>query len=190
MVFLSKRYWNRRYKSGGNSGLGSVGEKRLWKWSIIDKYVNISDCKVLDIGCGDLSFWDDKRAKEYLGFDFSSVVIDKNRQKFPELEFKQVDISKQMTNTAEVVFCFELLFHVMKEKEYKLILKNLSKATERLLFLTSWLYCHLDKVSDGKYVYFRDLDKHLSYIELELVDRMLYKGDGQTLMYIFRRNEQ
>lgn len=47
-------FWNLRYLDGGNSGKGSIGLNKMWKWSKIRKTLSDS---VLDYGCGDLSFW-------------------------------------------------------------------------------------------------------------------------------------
>jgi len=50
-------YWERHYSKGGSSGPGSIGNYRSWKWNTILEFENSID-DVIDIGCGDLSFWE------------------------------------------------------------------------------------------------------------------------------------
>lgn len=76
------QYWENRYRKGGTSGAGSTGEYRKWKWGIIESYVgNVDD--VLDVGCGDLSFWEGRDCPKYLGLDISPTIIEKDRQLRP-----------------------------------------------------------------------------------------------------------
>lgn len=77
---IRSRVWDVRYRLGGSSGWGSVGASKYWKWSVIDRYINPID-DVVDVGCGDLTFWDGRDCQRYVGIDPSSYVIKKNRMK-------------------------------------------------------------------------------------------------------------
>lgn len=78
MNFCQNNYWEKRYSIGGSSGKGSIGKERAWKWSIIDNYSpNIQN--VIDVGCGDLSFWSNRECKDYTGIDMSETIIEKNK---------------------------------------------------------------------------------------------------------------
>ena len=81
-----EKYWNKRYANGLTSGDGSIGCLKDFKWGIIDKYVgDISQKSVIDVGCGDLSFWEGKDCDEYTGIDISNVVIEHNKEKAKKL---------------------------------------------------------------------------------------------------------
>lgn len=65
---MEKTYWETRYGRGGTSGSGSIGVGRTWKWKVIGEMIRShspellesddSLSKIIDVGCGDLSFWD------------------------------------------------------------------------------------------------------------------------------------
>lgn len=58
------------YRKGGNSGEGSGGKTRGWKWEqILSVIPNVES--VVDIGCGDLRFWEGRKCESYVGVDIS-----------------------------------------------------------------------------------------------------------------------
>ena len=72
-------YWEQRYSKGDTSGPGSIGKAREWKWSIIDEEIPLID-SVIDLGCGNLAFWEGRcPPKDYVGIDISPTIIRKNR---------------------------------------------------------------------------------------------------------------
>lgn len=76
------RYWEERYKSGGTSGRGSTGFIRIWKWWQIKRHTKRLN-NVVDVGCGDLSFWKNQHAINYTGIDQSQTIIEKNKDLYP-----------------------------------------------------------------------------------------------------------
>ena len=79
-------YWEERYASGSDSGKGSIGDIRKWKWSIINTYLHHVK-EVIDIGCGDLSFWEGVKCLDYVGIDISPTIIKANMAKRPDWIF-------------------------------------------------------------------------------------------------------
>jgi len=70
-------YWEERYLNGDNSGEGSRGKHRAWKWGILNKYIpEMTD--VIDVGCGDLAFMENIDVDKYTGIDISQYIINKN----------------------------------------------------------------------------------------------------------------
>lgn len=132
-------YWEERYKGGGTSGKGSVGAEKEWKWSVIDRYgARLDD--VIDVGCGDLSFWDARPLPErYIGIDISPTVIERNKTKLPNLKFicssadRLLDIGRSRT-----VLCLDVLFHIMDDDVYEKILENLAAYSSGLIFVHTW----------------------------------------------------
>lgn len=100
----SKDYWDARYRSKRTSGVGSIGENRAWKWKQIETYVKVSNRSVLDIGCGDLSFWEGRKCASYVGLDFSPTIIERTRKARPDWIFIQGDASNEHDFSGEVVF--------------------------------------------------------------------------------------
>lgn len=139
-------YWNNRYIHGGISGKGSIGILRAWKWNIITQYADIDNTSIIDVGCGDLSFWSNKlatRLKPYTGIDFSKYIINQHTTTFKDLAsvcFIHADASKRISNLkADIVFCFDVLFHILDRKIYLQILNNLCTYANDLIFIYTWI---------------------------------------------------
>jgi len=134
---LQKEYWNNRYHKG-SSGLGSVGAYRAWKWSLINKYVDAQD--VIDVGCGDLRFWEGRICGKYVGIDLSDFIIQKDKKLRPEWRFICANAADLIQGlNAKVVLCVALLFHVMDDKEYLKILENLCRYSREWMFVNAWI---------------------------------------------------
>lgn len=181
-------YWDRRYAHGGTSGLGSVGKFRDWKWSVIEQEIAPID-DVIDVGCGDLTFWQNrKRPDQYTGIDISETIINRNRKVWPGANFicSSADVELQL-KPSRIVFCLDVLFHIMDEETYCAILNNLASYSREWIFVYTWSrnpfistrsriqraiqysisgHVHLalrqlrDKSSDGLYQKYRHFDEY------------------------------
>lgn len=198
-------YWNERYSSGGTSGDGSIGDCRKYKWSIIERYVpDILNSSVIDVACGDLSFWEGKDCKDYVGIDASNVIIEKNKENRKKWAFHCMRSGEYIRGLkSNVVFCFDVLFHIMDDLEYYNTLKNLAKYSDNYIFVYTWVLnpftdpdyirsksCHdinkyicfakksfgINTDTDGKYQKFRDFHN----------DRRIITHEGFLTVGIFR----
>jgi len=130
-------YWEQRYATGGTSGAGSIGKIREWKWRIIRQYVGDPE-EVLDVGCGDLSFWEGRNCASYVGIDIAPSVLVRNRQRRPTWAFIAATASVRIKVRRRVVFCLDLVFHILDDDEYFAILDNLCEYTGEWLFIFTW----------------------------------------------------
>jgi SAM-dependent methyltransferase len=142
-VAQTQIYWNKRYAANGNSGPGSVGLSRAWKWGVITRYrADYENSSVLDVGCGDLSFWEQRELPaSYVGIDMSEVVIHRNQATYGSstAHFINCRAEERQPISAPVVFCFDVLFHVMDEQQYVAILENLCAYSQDYLFVYTWI---------------------------------------------------
>jgi SAM-dependent methyltransferase len=72
----SANYWEQRYATGGNSGVGSYGEQALYKSAFLNRFVvehNVST--VVELGCGDGNQLTYARYPRYLGMDVSKTSV-------------------------------------------------------------------------------------------------------------------
>ena len=184
-----QEYWEERYLGGGTSGHGSIGGFRDWKWKTIDIYVDVRQKSVLDVGCGDLSFWNGRNCSTYVGVDFSEVMIERNRTAKPDWGFILGDVSEPMNLSAQVVFCFDVLYHVMLDESYIRILNNLSKWTKEWLFVyTLRKSMFRGKNTDGMYQCYRPFINSIDHLApLKLVNEHPHDKFGS--LYVFRRDE-
>jgi hypothetical protein len=183
-------YWDKRYADGGNSGCGSIGYLREWKWQTIHLFVN-PVTEVIDVGCGDLSFWDVTTLPDgYVGIDASEIIIKKNRANNPNLIFYHAK--------SPVVFCFDMLFHIMDDGIYQRTIENLCRMSSDYIFIYTWINNPLRKfwfieTDRDDYERFRDLNalnyitadngfKGISVVRNELLDRF-------GAMLVFRKEK-
>ncbi len=142
-VLQTQLYWNRRYAASGTSGPGSVGLSRAWKWGVIKRHCpDVKNLPVIDVGCGDLSFWEQRDLpKYYVGLDMSDVIIQRNQSRFgsPAANFIKCRAEERQSISASVVFCFDMLFHVLDEQQYVSILENLCAYSQDYVFVYTWI---------------------------------------------------
>jgi len=117
-----KRRWDKQYKSGRWESLKSDLEaKRYYK--IIDYFYQFApgNPAILDIGCGDGVLNErlgDYQYAYFLGVDFSSVSIEKAKEKqFPRAEFLAEDAIKFKPNRNFDIIVFNEVFYYIPESE-------------------------------------------------------------------------
>ena len=188
---MKEEFWDTRYRGGADSGAGSRGSYRKWKWKIINSYVDVKTKSVLDVGCGDLQFLKGRKFGSYLGFDISPYIIAKNQGQHPDLSFKVKDVTVSDTDLPQfdVVFCMDLLFHIMDESGFVRLLENLNRWAGEWLFVINWSINPLgSNVTDGEYQHFRNLISYLDKLpDLKLVYVRKKKGDPFNSLYVFKR---
>ena len=195
-----KDFWNKKYSEGGISGKGSIGKYRNWKWGRIYQVVGPFK-SVVDVGCGDLSFWQypiaNKIMKDkdfvYLGIDISDHIISRNRKFAPQLNFicspshVPQDVSKVV-----VSLCMDLLFHIMDQGRFELTLENLCKYSEDWIVIYNWKKNPFELqgvVTDGVSQYFRKLGDYRHVFDMnsfELVDFVDVPFDDFGRLYFLR----
>jgi len=167
---IEKKFWNRKYDEGGISGRGSIGKYRNWKWGKIHQVIG-NFREVIDVGCGDLRFWEhpiaskilNQRRFKYLGIDISDHIISRNRKFAPKLQFICAPSHEPIPRKASVVFALDLLFHIMDDGNFEETLEQLCKASNQWIVIYSWRKNPFEKdytVTDGKSQYFRQLTEY------------------------------
>lgn len=137
-MFVSMgEYWETRYSSGGTSGAGSVGELKEWKWKVIDEVVGPLS-KVVDVSCGDLSFWENRDCEKYVGIDISETVISRNRIRRPSWRFVCAPAEIKQDIKGETVLCMDVLFHIMDDNKYNRILRNVASYSTHWIVISTW----------------------------------------------------
>jgi len=136
---MEKDYWESRYTGGGTSGEGSIGIQREWKWRVITSFLPHID-HVIDVGCGNLSFWEGRDCSDYVGIDISETVIAQNRIRHPKWTFYSSAAENLIPDIKRsCVFCFDLLFHIMNDEVFIKILNNLCLYSTDYIFIYTWM---------------------------------------------------
>ena len=196
-----KDFWNKKYAEGGISGKGSIGKYRNWKWGMINQVIGPFK-SVIDVGCGDLSFWKHPIANRiqkqkdfsYAGIDVSDNIISRNRKFAPKFEFScsPAYILKGIAK-AQVVLCLDLLFHIMDEFRFELTLDNLCTYSKDWIVIYTWHKNPFELqgvVTDGISQYYRPLSFYSHIFEMnefELQDMIKVPFDEFGRLYFFRK---
>lgn len=171
--------WNDHYKKGGNSGDSEDYKISIpWKKNILFQYCNLKTDSIIDVGCGDLQFWTNELPVRYIGVDISSVIIQKNKATYPDVTFLVSNAASELDISADVVICFDMLFHIIDDDEYIKILTNVKKYAKKYIILYTW-----NRNIFGENLYYRLLIalvnfKHGKGLSFKIID-----GDGKYQKY-------
>ncbi|MDY7003476.1 MAG: class I SAM-dependent methyltransferase [Cyanobacteriota bacterium] len=134
-----KNHYSKLLERHGDSPEGvqwSDSQTQERRMDILAQIDNLSSAKILDFGCGTgklLSFLQEKREfnGEYVGYDISSLMIDKAKKKFPRHRFECRDI---FTDGVPEFFDYVLISGVFNN----LVDRN----WELMTALLNLLFCH------------------------------------------------
>lgn len=114
-------FFDANYRTGGDSGFGSLMSSTVTYRSIIESFIRLNDVhSVLDLGCGDWQFskvipWD-SYGISYLGLDISPFLIEKNTAIFgtERRQFKAIRRPSEIFDLGpfDLVTCKDCLQHV------------------------------------------------------------------------------
>jgi hypothetical protein len=138
------------YKGGGwngqGSGPGSLPENNkeyIWLLHKIIEYTPNIDT-IVDLGCGDFQLMNEvPHTKKYIGVDTSSTIIDINKKKYPQIDFRCVDIVNDELPNGDLVIIKDVLQHLSnsninkilnKIKKYKWCVITNDYASENVLY--------------------------------------------------------
>lgn len=173
-LIYTEGLWGRGQDGEGTSGSGSHTTE------LTDRYIASVDTfldqigaptSLVDLGCGDFSVGSRlvESAETYLACDVSSVILTQNRARweFPNVEFRQLDISKDPLPPARVAFVRQVLQHLSNADIEAFVGKLQVEKPYDFLVVTE----HLPNVSD----FIPNLDKDSG------ANIRLYKNSGVLL---------
>lgn len=90
-------------------------------------------------GLWDLSFWEGRECEDYTGIDISETVIENNIKRRPKWKFICENAGTRIEGLKkDVVFCFDVLFHIMDSKTFIEILQNLCHYSNDYILIHTW----------------------------------------------------
>ena len=141
----SKKYWENRYKRGGNSGAGSYGKLAEFKAEVINDFIKEKGISTaIEFGCGDgyqLSLF---KIPRYIGLDVSRTAIklcierfkeDKSKSFFlydPECFLDNLHVFK-----TELALSLDVIFHLVEDHIFEAYMNHLFSAAEKYVIIYS-----------------------------------------------------
>ncbi len=135
----SEKYWEQRYKTGGNSGRGSFGRLAEFKAEILNSFVKDNTIKsIAEFGCGDSNQLELYHFSNYLGIDVSETAIEKCTAKFKEDGSKRFILLSELSGIeADLTLSIDVIFHLVEDEIFDAHLDLLFNSTTRFVIIYS-----------------------------------------------------
>ncbi|MUV13823.1 class I SAM-dependent methyltransferase [Noviluteimonas gilva] len=131
----SATYWERRYRSGGNSGAGSYSILAEFKAEVLNAFVREHDVRsVIEFGCGDGNQLTLAQYPAYIGYDVSQRAVDICRSKFAAdatKSFERVDAYDG--RKADLALSLDVIFHLVEDAVFDAYMRRLFDAGGRFI---------------------------------------------------------
>jgi len=187
-MFDSKEYWNKRYDSRGNSGVGSYGIYAKYKSEIINAFIKEKYIDTIcELGCGDGNQLSLLNISKYYGHDVSSLIIKNNKEKFSDKDyFFSTDIEDFSNMKYDLTLSLDVIFHLIEDNVYLDYMNNLFNLSNKYVII----YSPNEDKYIGVHVKYRKFTEDIpkSFKLLKMIDNP-HKGE-QTMsdFYIFENN--
>lgn len=141
----SAAYWSRRYRAGGDSGVGSYGQLARFKAEVLNTFVAEHRVgSVVELGCGDGHQLSLANYPRYLGLDVAPEAIRLCREQFAGDATKSFMLydTRSFTDpagfvTAELAMSLDVLFHLVEDDVFDGYLRHLFGAATRFVAIYS-----------------------------------------------------
>lgn len=178
MSFNSQKYWENRYKKGGNSGGGSYNKLAQFKADILNNFIktNYEEINyIIDYGVGDgnqLKYLNIDNIK-YLGIDVSKTVINKCINEFSKDNNKSFllynnNILKNIKG--DLVLSCDVLYHLIEDNIFYNYINNMFNISNKFVII----YAKDENFNKTKHVKFRKFTDYINnnYINWKLINHI------------------
>jgi hypothetical protein len=183
-AFNSKEYWEQRYKSGGNSGVGSQGIIAEFKANTINNFVKNNNIQtVCELGCGDWLF-ELFKVPHYVGYDVSTFVIERNRVRYGNKYVFTTHMSD--LTTYDLTISMDVILHLMEENVYQQYIKDLFRLSDKFVIIYS---TNRDEILGGIHNKYRKFlpDVPENFELIEFIDNPHKGPNTQADFFIFQK---
>lgn len=135
----SEKYWEERYASGGNSGVGSYGKFAEFKASILNEFVQKNNIQsVIEFGCGDGNQASLSHYPTYIGFDISQTAITTCNERFSQDTTKKFFLINEYQNQkADLTLSLDVIFHLVEDSVFQEYMNRLIHASNKYVIIYS-----------------------------------------------------
>lgn len=135
----SQTYWEERYASGGNSGVGSYTKFAEFKAEVLDSFVSAKNIEtVIEFGCGDGNQLMFANYPQYIGFDVSTTAVALCREKFGRDRTKSFhSLDSYAGETADLALSLDVIYHLIEDDAFEDHMHSLFNAATRFVIIYS-----------------------------------------------------
>jgi cyclopropane fatty-acyl-phospholipid synthase-like methyltransferase len=175
--FISSKYWEDRYKKGGNSGVGSYNKFAIFKADVLNEITadyNLN--QVIEFGCGDGNQLALLNFHSYIGLDVSKTILKHCEDKFRGDKTKRFFLYSDKTfrenhhlYESDAAISIDVIFHLVEQAVYEKYLSDLFSCAMKLVVIYG---ANMDIPQQTPHELYRNFT---SYIELKFPDWELDK---------------
>lgn len=124
----SARYWEDRYRGGGNSGAGSYSNLAAFKAEVLNEFVAANAVEsVIEFGSGDGAQLELAEYPRYVGVDISHTALAVTRQKFAGDSSKRFVHSSEVTDEdlADAALSLDVIYHLVEDDVFDAYMRSL-----------------------------------------------------------------
>ena len=135
----SADYWERRYKRGGDSGIGSYGHLAEFKAEFLNAFVDRNNVhSVIEYGCGDGNQLRLSNYPQYIGFDVSHNAINRCRTLYVDDSTKSFrHVNEYAGETAPLTLSLDVLYHLVEDSIFDSYMHRLFDSSTRFVIIYS-----------------------------------------------------
>jgi hypothetical protein len=161
--FSSGEYWESRYRTGGTSGMGSVGRLAHFKAATINGFIAVSEITgVIDLGCGDTSQLALlELPADYVGVDVSPAALERCNARFPDRRFILPDALRTVS-PAMLTLALDVIYHLVEDHIFAATLRTLFAWATRFVVIYA---SNLEAASPSPHVRHRRFTDHVAATE-------------------------
>ena len=158
-VKSSSKYWERRYRLGGNSGAGSYDRLAEFKANVLNKFVEEHNiASVIEYGSGDGAQLQRAKYPCYTGVDVSATAVKRCRRLFAGDPSKKFFISDELTPriTADLTLSLDVIYHLVEDSVFDTYMRQLFDSATRFVIVYS---SNVDEMWFGSHVRHRQFTR-------------------------------
>lgn len=135
----SDKYWDERYRRGGNSGAGSYGRLAAFKAEVLNDFVaRHGIISVIEFGSGDGNQLTLARYPVYTGVDVSETAVQACRKRFAQDSTKTfLTMAEYDERRAELSLSLDVIYHLVENDVYETYMATLFDAAKRFVIIYS-----------------------------------------------------
>jgi hypothetical protein len=162
-TFVSREYWENRYRHGGNSGAGSYNHLAQFKANVINwVFRDLQIHSVIDFGMGDgnqlgvLNIVESRIA--YTGLDVSPSAIEMCRAKYPGLRFMLDTEAASVALSADLVMSCDVIYHLIEDSVFTRYMDAMFKMADKYVLI----YALDADINHAEHVRFRNFTTYIA----------------------------
>lgn len=137
-------YWERRYRDGDSSGVGSYGILAEFKAEVTNAFVERHHvATIIELGCGDGAQLGLARYPSYVGVDVSPTVVARCRQQFgadPTKRFFTLAESAEYRGSYDLALSLDVVYHLLEDDLFASHMQSLFSLASKYVIIYSTNY--------------------------------------------------